>query len=374
VVTRSRPIPRFRGLTRIASMHRYFAALLLTFLMPLSAFAQSAPDASSLIARLRSGSSSEVAWAAFEAGTYQVQEAIPALVAALDSPPPGSDQERYYVASGILDALIQMRGVPGATRAAVAAPTTIAPYYDKWPIQTLILLGRAGPERNPILLNRFRTASHQEWFAIANLLLPSAPVGFASTLLKELRFTLTINVVDPNSDSSGIGVGGGALMAGDGFGQKPLGFPPHAIYKFAFAGPEAVVLSSGPRIVYYTRHLTTQFQFPVSSATWGSPDNEDRLTYLGAIFGPFNRFALHSRSATSIEWRNERIFRSEAARQCEGIALVYRSILDGLIVEGHLTAEERQMLPFRLDATVIDKRSGRSQPLPNVTSGPPCGH
>lgn len=108
-------------------------------LIPLCAVAQEIPTPSDLTARLGSSSPAVVAWAAFQAGTFQVKEVVPSLVAALESPPTGSLEERDYAAAAILDALIQIRSVRGEPRGPQAPATAVAPSFDRWPIQTLIL-------------------------------------------------------------------------------------------------------------------------------------------------------------------------------------------------------------------------------------------
>src|SRR5262245_23605029 len=91
-----------------------------------NAEAQRAPTAADVRVRLHSDVPAEVAWAAFDAGTYQFVEAIPDLVAVLDSTPAGSSlEERDFLAAAVLDSLIQLKPPPGIPSPSTTAPTEI---------------------------------------------------------------------------------------------------------------------------------------------------------------------------------------------------------------------------------------------------------
>jgi hypothetical protein len=267
-------------------------------------------------------SPSDVAWAAFDAGTYQLHEAIPELIAVLESPPPAAGREQYLVAA-VLDALIQLRGTPGTPISpAVVTPGILERYYEAWPIQTLVLFGRTGSDRDPILRNLLRTASGYRWYAIANLLLARPQPGFAANVVKGLKLELSLAVVDRGSnDRYGRGEGSGGV--GDGIGENPRGFPPHAIYSFAGAGAGVSVLSTGPRPVYYSRLVTNEFQFVVSDPINGGPNTKERLAYLDAIVRGQYRFFLNAQTSVTVEWRNERTFRARVADERNKIAGAY---------------------------------------------------
>src|SRR5215510_5120761 len=145
----------------------------LCLLAATGAQAQRAPTPDEVRARLHSGTPAEVAWAAFDAGTHQIVEAVPDLVAVLDSPPAGSSLERDFLAAAVLDSLIQLKPPPGIPSPRATAPAEILErYYDRWPIQTLVLLGRNGASADATLLNLLPSARTETWFAIANFLVP----------------------------------------------------------------------------------------------------------------------------------------------------------------------------------------------------------
>src|SRR5262249_31226577 len=112
----------------------------LCLLAATGAQAQRAPTPDEVRARLHSGTPAEVAWAALEVGTSQMVEAAPAFIAALDPPPAGSSLERVFLAAAFLDSLIQLKPPPGIPNPRATAPAEIlGRYYDRWPIQTLVL-------------------------------------------------------------------------------------------------------------------------------------------------------------------------------------------------------------------------------------------
>jgi hypothetical protein len=153
----------------MTTLTRSAMAIILWSTVSASTYAQNVANAADIRAQLRSASPSQVAWAAFDAGTYQLHEAVPELIAVLESPPPAADREQQYIVAAVLDALVQIRGIPSGLLPPPAVPASIlSRYYTRWPVQTLILLGRAGPERDPILRNLLRTASGYRWYAIAN--------------------------------------------------------------------------------------------------------------------------------------------------------------------------------------------------------------
>jgi hypothetical protein len=340
----------------------------LCLLWPTLSHAQRVPTPADVRGRLHSTNPAEVAWAAFDAATFQMREVAPDLIAVLELPPAADTRTRDYLVAAVLDALIQAGTsipVPGP---AVAFPETLERYYSRWPVQTLILFGRERDERGPILQRLLTSASGQEWFALANLLSSQAPVpGFAATLLRGVRVTLEIVVVDPGV-GAGIGSGGGG--GGDGgitLDRGPTGFPPHAVYAFESGdNVGAIVLSRGPRTVYYSRRIGMRWP----SGREG-PTTEDRLAYLNVLlratdysFGS----RLRPRTSVSIAWTNEPALRDSIATEQKKISDEYERMLQALMDLGYLTAEEANSLPLALDTEIHDQRSNPMQPLSNYQS------
>lgn len=348
-------------------------------LLPVCAVAQAPPTPAELMASLRSQSPATVAWAAFQAGVLQAKQAVPALVATLEAMPAGSQHERDYLAAAVLDALVQIRPMPGEPPGIEVSPTAVAPYLDRWPIQTLVLLGRAGPERDPIVMDLFRSLPRKQgvaalspgemWFALANLLVPRSPSGFAARLLQGLQWELVVTLSD---DGNTLSLGGGSVSSGvaDGIGQKPAGFPPHAQYRWGAAMAENVMLSAGPRSIHYSRSVSTADQFPVSYPSLLSPNANDRLAYILAISRQSNRFDLKSSSALALAWSDPESFRGRIRAEQQRIADAYDRVLTQLITDGRLTAQEASTIPIRLTTTVHDARTKRTPQLPGVTQFP----
>ena len=175
----------------------------------------------------------------------------------------------------------------------------------------------------------------------------------------------TITVAESGSEESAFGMGGGISAGiGDGIGQIPAGFPPLAWYRFeGFDGPHQrpgnIVLSSGPRSIYYSRVLNTTFQFDFSEISTSGPSDEDRLKYLVNV----SRIPELER----IEWRGEADFVRQASALNDRVTFEYRSLLDGLVKAKCLSKEEAGRLATpRVDVRVEDTRVNRSSALPRL--------
>jgi hypothetical protein len=221
----------------------------LCLLLPSLSSAQRVPTAADVRARLHSSNPAEVAWAAFDAATFQMSEVAPDLIAVLDTPPEVEERIRYPLISAVLDALIQLRGT-GRFPARVPGPAhaILDRYHARWPVQTLILLSAPVPGRGETLERWLRsTTSGLEWYAAANeLLKESAPTrGVAADLLNGVKLTLEISVSDDGTSGGiGSGLGRGSGVA-DGIGENPRGFPPHVVYDFESSHtPGSILLST----------------------------------------------------------------------------------------------------------------------------------
>jgi hypothetical protein len=340
-------------------------------LAPLCALAQSTPTPQELEARLRSSSIATVAWAAFQAGAFGVTETVPVLAAALQSAPEGSPEERDYLAAAALDALAQMPFWPGGPDATPVPPTAVAAHFDRWPLQTIVVLARIGPAADSGTLELLRSwPSRQsprmggdQWFALANLLIPRSPIGFASLLLRDINFELRVTVLGGAESSLGLG-GGGGMSVADGVAQKPVGFPPHAEYQWDMARAGSLVMSSGPRTVYYRRVVSWRDQFSTAYASRGRPTTDDRLLYLAAVAHHSGPFGPRPTTSLGLTWKGPEAFMREVGGQQRRIASAYDGVLRELVAVGRLTKEEANSL--RLATTVEDARTIRTPRLPAV--------
>jgi len=350
---------------------RIWTVLLACLLLPNLAAAQPAPSVSELEAGLRSTSITEVAWAAFRAGAFEVTETVPALATALQSPPPGSQQEREYLAAAILDALAQMPFWPGRPGVTEVEPTAVAAHFDRWPLQTVVVLGRIGPAADPVALDLLRSwparpslRMGDAWFAIANLLIARAPIGFASLLLRDISFELHVTVRD-QGEGAGLGSGYGGGAGADGIAQKPAAFPPHAEYQWDAARAGSILMSSGPRTLYYRRVLSWRDQFGVAFRS-STVTGDDRLQYVAAIAHRAGPFALRERTDQYLIWNGPDGFIRKVRGEQQRIATLYTLILTELVAAGRLTREEADALPPHLVTVIDDARSKRTPPLPAV--------
>jgi hypothetical protein len=182
-----------------------------------------------------------------------------------------------------------------------------------------------------------------------------------------LRLRLDITVSEQGGMSSGGGSSGGA---GDGIGVNPAGYPPRATYRFE-AGPASghVVLSTGPRTLYYSRSVSYQWQFGSSEAFTGGPSGSDRLTYVIAFTGQENSDVPRQLGArhASAPWRGADDLRRRVDALRADLLRAYQRFVTGLVAAGHLDAADAASVQQpRIAVEVLDARADRSVPLPVI--------
>ncbi len=104
------------------------------------------------------------------------------------------------------------------------------PYFNRWPVESLILLANASEGRDAALLPLVSSTGGLAWNAVANLLLQARAPGFAFRLFDGLRLKPTVQVIDtPNSTGAldGNAVGsvterGGVVLAASGMPSIPI--------------------------------------------------------------------------------------------------------------------------------------------------------
>jgi hypothetical protein len=294
---------------------------------------------------------------------------LPDLIEVLEAPPNIDAREKDYLIATLLDALVEAAETPGPDSQVPAPnPTTLALLFEQWPTQTLILFGRIGAERDGMLLNLLPLSSGQTWFGIANLLLARKPVpGFAAEVLHGVKLNLEIAVMDPNAGIGGGTRGGVYNERHPDFDQwRPRSYPPEVVYEFAGNISGAVVLSTGPRPVYYLRRISTGPVVRRYPPLRGGPDASARLDYVNAILGPWYHPVLRDRMLATIEWRDEQTLLTEVERERSLIEQGYQGMLDLLISQGHLTTREAGDVPLQLNVQIVDHRASPSSPLPLI--------
>jgi hypothetical protein len=299
-----------------------------------------------------------VAWGAYRAGTYHLVATIPLLQRVLESPPLSTDPlVRRELVNVLLDALLQLN-------AALPAPL-IDRFVADHPVQALALMASASG-REPVLLDRLKTAQDMPWLAIANILLQDESQGLAVHLLGTLRLRLRITVTD-DSDAI-VGGGAGGMAGGDGIGQSPVGFPPHAEYRFEIgARPGFVVLATGPRPVYYSRQVTTDWQYGTSSVHLGGPNDRVRVDYLNAMIGrAMPGSGLQAETSENHRWTTAAALLQAVDDLRAAIVRKYDFFVSELVRFNRLSAAVAPTLPPHIDAQLVDERRDKSVPLPVV--------
>jgi hypothetical protein len=319
-------------------------------------------------AELRSDKPNEVAWGAFRAAEYRLFNLMPDLIAKLAAPPAGDDREVYAVRAALLDSAVRLD-------AAVPA-SVVRSYWNDFPVQSAILFARATGARDAVLLDLLTSAIEFRWFALANLLVQWRPSGLAVSpnalavnILTPIHLNLVVTVSEQGNAGSGGGAGGGV---GDGIGMNPAGFPPRATYRFESGPlPGLTVLSTGPRVVYYSRTVSYGWQFGVSEAYIGGPTGAERLRYVQAYafpeHEPFDRVQQLAERNEVARWEGDDALRRRVDDLRADMLQKYRDFLTTLVTRGRLTAADAQSLAQPpIDVRIVDARKDKSQPLPVI--------
>src|SRR5215813_8352490 len=198
---------------------------------------------------IQSASNKDRAWAAYLIGQYGLKEFAPALIGLLNPNSLEPDWETGYVYRAVLDSLIKLR---------VSVPSDrLAPLYERFPDETLIILARSPSENSETLLSIAEQPGREvSWVAACNLLAESKAPGFAAFLLKSVKIKVEIAVFERGNVGYGYGGGIGGSSVGCGVFQVPDGFPPTARYQL-IQEPErdAVVVAPGAHPVFYARQV-----------------------------------------------------------------------------------------------------------------------
>jgi len=237
-----------------------------------------------IVMLLQSTDPREQAWGAWYAGRDYLPQFTPLVQQVIAQHVSGTSLNEIAAVDVALDALIQMKqGLASSALASVA---------ERRPEQALILAGFAARddlEVDPFLFNVLRANDYDQWFATANLLLQRRTSGLASSIIGSLH--LAVHVYVTSGDDSGTGRSGSAAGMSFGCGAPGTGpglpLPPWAVYRLGTAAHlGVVVLSTGPRTVYYQRILAPAGSAPDrSSVHRPGPTADDRLQYLASLAG-----------------------------------------------------------------------------------------
>ena len=279
------------------------------------------------------------------------------LVAALEQRYDGGDRVRWATELLLLDALVQLDArLPAAT---------VAPFLDRWPVQSLILLANASSRADDVLLPLVSSTSGFGWYAVANLLLSTRPAGFAFRLLDGLQLKLTVQVGDTDRlsvPSFGMSVGG----EGCNYSVSALGFPSIAGYQLATKHSATAVLAPGPMDVYYRRLVANGPWFiPPCPLPASSPRHFDRVRYVKALVAQdFPAMDFYESNLAAIQWTNAQRFQVQLAEHRRRVEETHRDVVSLLVRSGDLTDEEAARLAPEIEVIIIDQRTAPSEPLP----------
>jgi hypothetical protein len=317
-------------------------------------FAPPADDETIVRQLLQSTDPRAQAWGAWYAGRDHRQQFVPLIQAVVAQHAFGPTLYDNAAREIALDALIQLR--------ATLPPEQLAPVYERYPAQALILASLAGRDNEDtasFLLDVLNGKTYDDWFAAANILLNWRTARLASTIIRTLRVTAHVYITRGDQSatggfSSGVGVG-----VGCGGGGVATAMPPWATYRLTtYAHPGVVVLSAGPTTVYYQRVVTPAGSSPAGSVSYrDGPTADDRLRYLGALAG----MQEDDLPLRGLEFREIRLAAGASADAAlEGTrAELYRqwsAIARALVHRSALSAEDGTRLLPAIDLVVHDSQ------------------
>jgi hypothetical protein len=314
-----------------------------------------APSVNDIAKQLDSTNPTTIAWGAYNAAAYHRDDMIPRLQQLLETPPATDRMEQYAFTDVVLDALIQLK--------AKIPARMVVPYIEKRPVQAFVLLANA-TGRHDVLLRLLPRLAGYQWFAAADMLFEDRAPDLIAELIRPLRLRLAIYVVD-NEASGGSGSGNAASRGiGDGIGQSPRDYPPHAEYRFESPGVGFVVLAAGPRPVYYSRNVTRTFQYGVSEVSVSGPTDDDRLAYLHAMADPSGAPILRAETVERIRWTSAGALVSRVRDLRAELLQRFRYMVERADQSRSLPASRPIDPP--VDVRLEDRRSDRTVPLPKI--------
>ncbi len=149
--------------------------------------------------------------------------------------------------------------------------------------------------------------------------------------------------------------------------MNPSGFPPTALYEFGLLPSKGyIVLSTGPRTLYYSRRIEYKPQFGAAAFDVVAPSDEERFQYVTAMAGSEWQGMSLSRSE-AVRWRDSRQLVQDVAVARGAAEGRYRALVQALVSAGRLSVEEATRLPKpEIEIKLVDDRDDRSIPLPNI--------
>jgi hypothetical protein len=316
------------------------------------------PAAETIARQLESSDARTVAWGAYNAGAYHRDDMIPRLQRILESPPATGRSEEYAFIGVVMDSLVQLNArVPARL---------LLPYVDKQPVHTFVLLSST-TNRKGVLLEMLPRLSGFQWFAASNMLFEDRSPGLVAYLLETVRLELRIIVTDTGNEGFGTASADGGIAVGDGIGQNPKGYPPHAEYRFELEPRRGfAVLENGPRPVYYSRTVTSSSQYAGSDLRIAGPDHEDRLQYLRAMSPETEGMPFRAETIATVRWSTAAALLQSVRELRSQVEQRFRSLVNRAR-QSRRAPMDLGVPPLRIDVHLVDRRINKATPLPKIS-------
>lgn len=321
-------------------------------------------DAGAEAARLlKSYEHRERAWGAYLVGLYRLKDQTRSLVSILeDENLRGGGAEESVVRQAALDALIQLD--------AEVPAEALLPLYSYAPDEVLILLARSTEKNQSALLTLFREdVSNVRWLAAGNLLAQTRAPGFAARLLASLKIKAFVYVYDSEDDHRLFGRGQNGGGGCGGYGMSPgREFPPVGYYDLGDGARRgAIVLATGPRVIYYTRD--TEHTSCTPDANWLDRDSM-RVDYLEELLrGSEEMTGFDDSLWQEVVCRDATRCGKALAGARDRIRRAYGALLRLMLSDGLLDGAEAAELKPDITLEVTDARNAKSFPLPDRLGG-----
>jgi len=338
------------------------------------------PTVEDTLARLRDGTSRDVAWGAYEAGRAGIREAEPLILerlAACARAPGG--REAWAVRANLLDAAIRLRIMP--------ARHVLVDLARRHPETVATLLSRAAHPPPATLLAVFDVfdavaGEIEPWLALGNRLRALHTPGFAVRLLRKLGLHRRLQVWSEEGPYAGWR-GASGHVVGCGYARVLPGYPPFPRYRLALQGGTGYeLLSDGAHPVYARRWETRNERVWFCSVPPSERRQQDcRRAWLAedpyglaraaepgvrrsdpASFPAYN-------AVIDMRYRGHQPWDRELRAHIEGLCAAYWARVARLVAAHRVTESEARTLCPVVEFKVVDKRDDKRHALPPIPVG-----
>lgn len=313
------------------------------------------------------------AWAAFWILRDGQSQFLPQLQSLIESyspigePIPSTFRDQHDAILVALDALIQLGGI--------VPPDAAASLVSEFPVQSMILLSRNGPDATAELLTIFRSVpdSKMTWLAAGNLLLQNRASGFAGAVLGTMTVHATVRIIDTER---GVAEGWGGSCASSS-PETRSGWPQTGHYSFANSDSGvtsgSILLANGPDPVYFNRLVDASYgvQAEGCGATVRFPDGMREHFLRALLYASADKPPLSSSPMQTIVWRGDTQFLNELRAFIESEQKAFARTGQDLIAAHLLTAEEAAASVPHLEIRLSDDREDKSAAIPALDEVPP---